>query len=92
MKYGRVLFLGALLLAGCASVSTQTYTVLDQTCSAVTTRAQIPLFDPTQAYTVCEDRMGHISYPAGSVQSNSISSIPGVIQGAATAGSMLGGF
>lgn len=88
----------ACLVMGCASAHDQPYYTMntDLKCDAIGIRGDIPILDPTQTYSVCEDRNGHFYFPNGVLANTDIAGASGLIsamvQQSAQVGAMLGGF
>jgi len=94
----RIVLALAFLLAGCASVQDRPYylAATDLKCDGVIVTGALPLIDPVQAYSVCEDREGRFYFPQGVLANASIPVMSGTLSAAvsqaAQIGAMLGGF
>jgi hypothetical protein len=88
----------AFLLGGCASTRQQPYWLAntDLKCDGVIVMGAMPLIDPVQAYSVCEDRQGRLYFPNGVLANTTITGASGLLSAAVTQagqiGAMLGGF
>lgn len=96
---------GILIIIGCAAVVVSCANVQDRPyylaatdlkCDGVITSGEFPVLDPTQTYSVCEDRDGHLYFPAGVLANTTVTSgvglVSGMVQQASQVGAMLGGF
>lgn len=94
-----LLLLSLPLLSNCASVAQTPYTIANVglTCTAVTSKGQLPLLDPVQMFSACEDKSGKLYFPNGmAVANNAFPELSGGLSAAiAQSGAiaaMLGGF
>ena len=94
----RILFLLCLLLAACSGARDQPYWLIntDLKCDAVIVTGSWPIIDPVMAYSVCEDRAGHLYLPNGLVPNTTVATagglVTGMVQQASQIGAMMGGF
>lgn len=93
------LLLLSLLLSSCADVHQTPYVIANVglTCTAITSKGELPLLDPVQMYSACEDKDGKLYFPNGmAVANNAFPELSGGLSAAiAQSGAivaMLGGF
>ena len=88
----------AAFAAGCSNVQDHPYWLAntDLKCDGIVVTGAIPLLDPVQAYSVCEDREGHLYFPNGVLANTTIPTASGLLSSmitqSAQVGAMLGGF
>jgi hypothetical protein len=93
-----VIAMALLVMAGCSNTQDHPYylAATDLKCDAVITTGTLPLIDPIQAFSVCEDREDRLYFPNGVLANTSIASGAGLfsamVQQAEGIGGMLGGF